>query len=430
MLDTIESYIKSYKEKENLYVKKKVSIIGSPLAAGQPLGGVQLACDDLRKLGLHNVIDMLGWKYEDIGNIDNGDNEMKQEKKTNNYINNNDNNNDNNNVYNNDNNNVYNNDNNNVYNNDNNNNNNNCYIPNGVIKEKKHDLSNNKMNGYVNHNFYGNYEENNVISTNDKYKSNCYYDNIRNIKEIGIFSKNLFDTMSNELRKKNFVLNIGGDHGVAFSSILSSLQMYQNLRVIWIDAHGDINIPETSPSGNYHGMTLAHTLGLFKKKVPYFEWSEKLTYLKPENTAIIGIRDIDTYEKIILKKCNINYYTIFDIEKNGIYNTICTALEKIDPDSNCPIHISLDIDSVDNVFAPGTGTVAKGGLNYREINLLMKILAETKRVVSMDLVEYNPSLDEVDQKVHGDSLPILDNATKTGKLCLELIARVLGYDIV
>ncbi|SOV76119.1 arginase [Plasmodium sp. gorilla clade G3] len=401
MWDTIESYIKSYKEKENLYVKKNVSIIGSPLAAGQPLGGVQLACDDLRKIGLYNVIDMLGWKYEDIGNIDNGYNEMRQEKKANNYINDN-----------------------------NNNNNYYYYIPNGVIKEKKHDLSNNKMNGYVNHNFYGNYEENNIISTSDKYENNCYYDNIKNIKEIGIFSKNLFDTMSNELRKKNFVLNIGGDHGVAFGSILSSLQMYQNLRVIWIDAHGDINVPETSPSGNYHGMTLAHILGLFKKKVPYFEWSEKLTYLKPENTVILGIRDIDAYEKIIIKTCNINYYTIFDIEKNGIHNTICTALEKIDPNSNCPIHISLDIDSVDNIFAPGTGTIAKGGLSYREINLLMKILAETKRIVSMDLVEYNPSLDEVDQKVHGDALPILDNATKTGKLCLELIARVLGYDIL
>ncbi|SOV13913.1 arginase [Plasmodium sp. DRC-Itaito] len=401
MLDTIESYIKNHKEKENLYVKKNVSIIGSPLAAGQPLGGVQLACDDLRKLGLHNVIDMLGWKYEDIGNVENVYNDMKQEEKPNNHINHINHNNDNNN-----------------------------YIPNGVIKEKKHELSNNKMNGHVNHNLYDNYEENNVISPKDKYQNSCYYDNIKNVKEIGIFNKNLFDTMSNELRKKNFVLNIGGDHGVAFGSILSSLQIYENLRVIWIDAHGDINIPETSPSGNYHGMTLAHTLGLFKKKVPYFEWSEKLTYLKPENTAIIGIRDIDAYEKIILKKCNINYYTIFDIEKNGIYKTICSALEKIDPNSNCPIHISFDIDSVDNVFAPGTGTVAKGGLNYREINLLMKILAETKRVVSMDLVEYNPFLDEQDKKVHGDALPILDNATKTGKLCLELIARVLGYDIV
>ncbi|CDU16551.1 arginase [Plasmodium yoelii] len=257
-----------------------------------------------------------------------------------------------------------------------------------------------------------------------------YYSNIKNAQVIGKFSEQLFQIMSSEIKKKNFILNIGGDHGVAFSSILATLQTYKNLKVIWIDAHGDINIPETSPSGNYHGMSLAHVLGLFKKKVPHFEWSENLLHLKPENVAIIGIRDIDKYEKIILKNCNINYYTMFDIDKKGIYNIICEALNKIDPDQNSPIHISLDIDSVDSIYAPGTGTIAKGGLNYREINLLMKSISDTKRVVSMDIVEYNPLLDENDKAVHGDSLPIDPNATKTGKLCLELIARVLGNDIV
>ncbi|CAD2086275.1 arginase, putative [Plasmodium vinckei lentum] len=304
MYEYIQDYLMNHKDEKNIYVTQNVSIIGSPLAAGQPLGGVNMACDNLRKLGLHNVIKSVGW------------------------------------------------------------------------------------------------------------------------------GEKLFQIMSSELKKKNFVLNVGGDHGVAFASILSSLQLYKNLKVIWIDAHGDINIPETSPSGNYHGMTLAHVLGLFKKKTPYFEWSEKLLHLKPENVAIIGIRDIDKYEKIILRKCNINYYTMFDIDKKGIYNIICEALNRIDPNHNSPIHISLDIDSVDSMFAPGTGTIAKGGLNYREINLLMKVLADTKRVISMDIVEYNPLLDEDDKAVHGDSLPIDPNATKTGKLCLELIARILGNDIV
>ncbi|CRG96611.1 arginase, putative [Plasmodium gallinaceum] len=377
MLESIENYIKTFKEKKNLYVEKNVSIIGSPLGAGQPLGGVQLACDDLRKLGLHNVINFLGWKYEDLGNIEehNEINKKKGEEE-------------------------------------------NVEIDN---RGKKVYSSDKPLNGC-----------NNIICEpiTKKYLENDYYSNIKNIELIGKFSERLFHVMSNELKKKNFVLNIGGDHSVAFASILSSLQIYKDLRVIWIDAHGDINTPETSPSGNYHGMPLAHSLGLFKKKVPYFEWSENLIYLKPENLAIIGIRDIDTYEKIILKKYNINYYTIFDVEQNGIYNTILNALKRIDPNEKCPIHISLDIDSVDNIFAPGTGTIAKGGLTYREINLLMKILSDTKRVVSMDLVEYNPSLDEKEKKFHGDSLPISENATKTGKLCLELIARVLGYDIV
>ncbi|EDL44877.1 arginase, putative [Plasmodium vivax] len=437
MIECIENYIKTFKEKENLYVKKKVSIIGSPLSAGQPLGGVHLACDNLRMLGLHKVIEALGWSYEDVGNVgaagsvgsggstdsggsigsdegtdsggsdidkDIGGRRTYEQAEMNGRLN--------------------------------------THNSSSAHTEKYHHGME-KLNGDTKLNHCCNGKDNanweNHSNRNDHRGERCmtnkcvqnnYYDNIKNVEIIGKFSEKLFRKMSNELRKKNFVLNIGGDHSVAFPSILSSLQFYRDLRVIWIDAHGDINIPETSPSGNYHGMALAHTIGLFKNKVPCFEWSEKLTYLKPENVAIIGIRDIDIYEKIILKKCNINYYTIFDIEKNGIYNTICTALNLLDPHENCPIHISLDIDSVDSFFAPGTGTIAKGGLNYREINLLMKVLADTRRVVSMDLVEYNPSLDENDKKVHSDSLPISEYATKTGRLCLELIARVLGNDIV
>ncbi|EUD67889.1 arginase [Plasmodium inui San Antonio 1] len=422
MIECIENYIKNFKEKENMFVKKKLSIIGSPLSAGQPLGGVHLACDNLRMLGLHKVIEALGWSYEDVGNVTTGGSggsigsggttvdkdvagkgtdeeaEMKGMRSTHN-------------------------------------------ISFSHTEEYHHGMEKMNVDTKLNHCCNGKDNTNweNHSSVNDhggkgcmtrKCVQNGYYNNIKNVEIIGKFSEKLFLTMSKELRKKNFVLNLGGDHSVAFPSILSCLQFYQDLRVIWIDAHGDINIPETSPSGNYHGMALAHTIGLFKNKVPFFEWSENLTYLKPENVAIIGIRDIDIYEKIILKKCNINYYTIFDIEKNGIYNTICTALKLLDPHENCPIHISFDIDSVDSFFAPGTGTIAKGGLNYREINLLMKVLADTKRVVSMDLVEYNPCLDENDKKVHSDFLPISEYATKTGKLCLELIARVLGNDIV
>ncbi|ANQ07488.1 Arginase [Plasmodium coatneyi] len=418
MIECIENYLKTFKEKENMYVKKKVSIIGSPLSAGQPLGGVNLACDNLRMLGLHKVIESLGWSYEDVGNVSTGgsissdgsiagndiDGTMTDEQTEMDGTQS-------------------------------------SHNSSSAHTEYHHGME--KMNGDIKLNHSSNSKDNvNWENHSDinhhkgegcitrKCVQNNYYNNIKNVEIIGKFSEKLFRAMSKELRKKNFVLNIGGDHSVAFPSILSSLQFYPNLRVVWIDAHGDINIPETSPSGNYHGMALAHTIGLFKNRAPFFEWSENLTYLKPENVAIIGIRDIDIYEKIILKKCNINYYTIFDIEKNGIYNTICTALNLLDPEENCPIHVSFDIDSVDSFFAPGTGTIAKGGLNYREINLLMKVLADTRRVVSMDLVEYNPSLDENDKKVHGDSLPISEYATKTGKLCLELIARVLGNDIV
>ncbi|SCM06664.1 arginase, putative [Plasmodium chabaudi adami] len=406
MYELVQDHLMNHKDEKNIYVTNNVSIIGSPLAAGQPLGGVNMACDDLRKLGLHNVIKSVGWGYEDAGNIGehiaiNGFLKQKNAAKLNGELNG---------------------------------------KLNGELNGKLNGELNGKLNGELNGKLNGelngklngelNGKLNGELNGKPNRDDSSYYTNIKNAEAIGKFSEKLFQVMSFELKKKNFILNIGGDHGVAFASILSSLQLYKNLKMIWIDAHGDINIPETSPSGNYHGMTLAHALGMFKKKVPYFEWSENLLYLKPENVAIIGIRDIDKYEKIILKKCNINYYTMFDIDKKGIYNIICEALNTIDPNNNSPIHISLDIDCVDPIYAPGTGTIARGGLTYREINLLMKVLADTKRVISMDLVEYNPLLDEEDKMVHGDSLPIDPKATKTGKLCLELIARILGNDIV
>uniref|UniRef100_A0A8C9J3J3 Arginase n=1 Tax=Piliocolobus tephrosceles TaxID=591936 RepID=A0A8C9J3J3_9PRIM len=358
----IEEYKKEIQKSKNILVNKKVSIIGIPLSEGQDLEGVHLACDDLRRLGLYDVIKSVGWDYEDVGDVKIEKKKMHSNEKK--------------------------------------------ILLNGNGPEK------NDQNGCVE------YEENNI-----------YYNDIKNIEVIGKSSENIFKQCDKELKKKNFVLNIGGDHSIAFATILSSVHNYENLKLVWIDAHGDINVPETSPSMNYHGMPLAHALNLFKKKVPYFEWAEKLKHLKPENVALIGIRDVDEYEKIIIKKSNIHYYSMFDIDKHGMYNICKNALQKIDPDNNSPIHVSLDIDSIDVLYAPATGTLAKGGLTYREIHLLLKMLADTKRVVCMDLVEYNPLMDVKDKKLHCDSLPIHADATVTGKLCLEMIARILGNDI-
>lgn len=348
ILDKIADYIKrNENEIKNRFVNSTVSITGSLLSAGQTLGGVELACDELRKNGLHEVIESMGWEVDDRGNITAEENNEKTAE----------------------------------------------------LKEKEE-------------------------------KKNEYYDNIKNVESVGKFNHELYLKMDQAIKKKNFALNIGGDHSVAFGSIMSSLQNYPDLRVVWIDAHGDINVPETSPSGNYHGMPLAHLLGLFVKKAPFFEWTENLNFLKPENVIILGLRDIDEAEKIILKTCNINYYTMFDIDEKGICKTIRDALKIVDNNENFPIHVSLDIDSIDHLYAPATGTVARGGLTYREIHSLLKKLADTKRVVSMDLVEYNPALDVEETQVHGDALPIVSSAKKTAKLCLELIARILGNKCV
>ncbi|VWU49691.1 arginase [Hepatocystis sp. ex Piliocolobus tephrosceles] len=386
----IDEYNKEFQKSKNIIVNKKVSIIGIPLSEGQELEGVHLACDDLRRLGLYDVIKSVGWDYEDVGDV-------KIEKKKNHSDG--------------------------------------KLLLNGNLH--KNTLNGNiQENTNINGDLHTNHEQNSDLHKNhdknkcvEDEKNDIYYNNIKNVEVIGKSSENIFKQCDKELKKKNFVLNIGGDHSIAFATILSSVHNYENLKLVWIDAHGDINVPETSPSMNYHGMPLAHALNLFKKRVPGFEWSEKLKYLKPENVALIGIRDIDEYEKIIIKKSKINYYSMFDIDMHGMYNVCKDALEKIDPDNNSPIHVSLDIDSIDVLYAPATGTLAKGGLTYREIHLLLKMLADTKRVVCMDLVEYNPLIDVKDKKLHCDSLPIRADATVTGKLCLEMIARILGNNI-
>lgn len=358
MSNDIKEHLVQQKTNSNLFVNKKVSIVGAAFAEGQGLSGVEEACDQLRKFGLHDVIQSVGWEVEDAGNVVNS----KEEYSTNHTT-------------------------------------------------TTTTITNNHMNSTIN------------------VKEDYIY-TVKNAESIGKYSEKLFHKITQELKKKNFVLNIGGDHSIAFASILSSLQIYKDLRVIWIDAHGDINTPQTSPSQNYHGMPLAHILGLFTKKIPGFEWAESMQLLKPENVVILGLRDIDEYEKLIIRKSKINYYTMFDIEQHGIYKIIQDGLNTIDKDGKYPIHISFDIDSVDPLYAPGTGTIAKGGLTYREIHFLFKYLADTKRVVSMDLVEFNSKLDVKEPNVHGDSLPISMETTKTGKLCLELIARILGNTIV
>lgn len=356
MSKDIEVHLVQKNRNDRVFVNKKVSIIGAAFAEGQGLSGVEVACDELRKAGLHDVIKTVGWEVEDAGDV----------------------------------------------------------LP------CKDNCSKNNNNNY----------NNNCVNKSNNNINNDYIYTVKNAESIGKYSELLFNKITNELKKKNMVINIGGDHSIAFASILSSLQIYKDLRVIWIDAHGDINTPQTSPSQNYHGMPLAHVLGLFTKKIPGFEWTQSMNFLKPENVVILGLRDIDEYEKLIIKKSKINYYTMFDIEQHGIYKIIQDGLNIIDKDGKHPIHISFDVDSVDPLYAPGTGTIAKGGLTYREIHFLFKCLADTKRVVSMDIVEFNSKLDIKEPKVHGDSLPISTEATKTGKLCLELIARILGNTII
>mmetsp|Transcript_6754 Transcript_6754/g.16527 ORF Transcript_6754/g.16527 Transcript_6754/m.16527 type:complete len:561 (+) Transcript_6754:376-2058(+) len=242
----------------------------------------------------------------------------------------------------------------------------------------------------------------------------------------------LSKTKASSTRK--FQLTVGGDHTIACPTIAAMSQIYPDLCVIWIDAHGDCNNPKTSPSGHYHGMPAAHVMGWFDQHPKGFEtWmpnsDPRQPIIDPRNFCFIGLRDIDPGEAELMRNSDLHYFTMRDVDEVGVSNVIKEALRRIDPNSRRPIHLSFDIDGCDPGIAPGTGTCARGGLTYREAHFICEELALTRRLVSMDLVEINPVLDGLEQgrKMHGD----MDHAmgryvSPTVRLGTELVLSALG----
>lgn len=185
---------------------------------------------------------------------------------------------------------------------------------------------------------------------------------------------------------------LGGDHSISMGTI-GGVTHKTKSGVIWIDAHGDYNTPETSNTGNYHGMSLAVLTGLGLPELVNI--GRKGPKLNPEDVVLIGVRELDLNEKNLLKESGITIYTMRDIDEQGINVIARSALEKL---SHLPgIHVSFDIDSLDPMEAPGVGTPVPGGLTFREAHLLMEIIADSKRVSSMDIVEINPIIDTRNQ---------------------------------
>ncbi|MEM6292342.1 MAG: arginase [Myxococcota bacterium] len=220
-----------------------------------------------------------------------------------------------------------------------------------------------------------------------------------------------------------FPLVLGGDHSIAIGT-LSGLALEQHRRagtdpvgapklgVIWFDAHGDINRPETSPSGNIHGMPVSCLLG--QGPAQLVDVSYPGPKLDPGRFCQIGLRDIDAVERRLLLESGIHTYTMSDIDRRGMVAIMEEAM-RIAFDGSDMVHCSFDIDSVDPRVAPGTGTPKLGGLTYREAHLALEMLAETGRMTSMEMVEVNPTLDD---------------QNKTAELAVELIASALGSRIL
>lgn len=221
-------------------------------------------------------------------------------------------------------------------------------------------------------------------------KFNSEQQGLRNLEEIIETSETLSQSVSNSISNNHFPLILGGDHSIAIGSISGVSKHYENLGVIWYDAHGDLNIPEESPSGNIHGMPLRILAGDGDNKlVNIANYAPKV---KPENIVLIGMRDLDVGERQYIKDNNIKTYTMAEVDRYGIKQVIEETIDYLKEKTD-GIHLSLDVDALDPVETPGTGTRVLGGLTYRESHFALELLHNSNLVTSMDLVEVNPLID-------------------------------------
>jgi len=226
----------------------------------------------------------------------------------------------------------------------------------------------------------------------------------------------LATSVEDSLDKDEFPLVLGGDHSMAIGTIAGIAahckKSKKRLGVIWIDAHADMNTPESTPSGNIHGMPLAVSLGLGDPALTSI--GGEGAKLEPSRLAIIGLRSIDAGEKALIKKLKIEAYTMTDIDKEGIHRIIAKSLSvmhaKVDH-----LHVSFDLDTVDPMFASGVGTPVPGGLTYREAHLIMESIADTGYMSSFEIAEVNP---------------ILDTRNASAEVAAGLIASAMGKRIL
>jgi arginase len=209
---------------------------------------------------------------------------------------------------------------------------------------------------------------------------------------------------------------VGGDHSMAIGTVAGVAGHFrkrgERVGLLWVDAHPDMNTPETSPSGNIHGMPLATLLGYGAPElVDLGGFSPKVD---PDNVAVIGIREVDDGEREIVMKSGVHYFEMMKVDAHGMAAVIQEAVQ-IASRGTAGIHVSFDMDAVDPDYAPGVGTPVPGGLSLRESHLLMEVVADTGKLVALEIAELNP---------------IHDNANATGQLLCDLVASALGKKVM
>jgi len=214
------------------------------------------------------------------------------------------------------------------------------------------------------------------------------------IRDIAKVCQRLYDRALKSLDEGAFPLVLGGDHSLAAGSVAASADWLRRtaskpLGLIWVDAHGDMNTPATTESGNVHGMPLAALLGQEPLELASIGSSPSVA---PENTVLVGIRNLDQREKEQLRGSGVHVFTMKDIDRDGIAKVAEQALA-LAAHGTAGIHVSFDMDVCDPTVAPGVGTPVKGGIDYREAHLIMELVADSGQLVALDLVEVNPTLD-------------------------------------
>ncbi len=225
------------------------------------------------------------------------------------------------------------------------------------------------------------------------------------------FSRRVAGAVATSIQNGHFPLVLGGDHSLSVGSVRGAAK-HKKLGVIWLDAHADFNTHETSPSGNIHGMPLAALCGFGDPRLTAL-WDETPPVLDPSRAAILGARDLDPGEKDNLRAAGVMVQSMEQVDRIGMVAALEKVIERVSKDVD-GIYLSFDLDALDPRFAPGVGTPVVGGLTFRELHLACEVLAETGKLIGMDIVEVNP---------------ILDATNQTAKLAVDFACSALGSRI-
>jgi arginase len=240
--------------------------------------------------------------------------------------------------------------------------------------------------------------------------------NARYLPQIAHTCERVAEMVELAMEQGRLPLVLGGDHSVAMGTVAGVANVYrkqeQKIGLIWIDAHADMNTPESSPSGNVHGMPLASLVGMGPRELTHIAgFAPKVD---AANVAIIGLRSVDEIEGENVRAAGVTAFTMRDIDERGLRSVMQEAIARASS-GTAAFHLSFDMDAVDPDEAPGVGTPVRGGITYREAHLAMETVCDSGMMVSMEMVEVNP---------------VIDSANRTALLAVELVMSALGKRIL